>query len=43
MRRESRSGDAPADDAFLGRAARHRKYADDPRYRPDVITDDHDA
>ncbi|GAB7188771.1 hypothetical protein ATKI12_8602 [Kitasatospora sp. Ki12] len=32
--------DAPAVDAFLGWAAWHRRHAEDPRYRPDVIVDD---
>ena len=32
--------DAPAVDAFLGWAAWHRRHAEDPRYRPDAITDD---
>ncbi|GLW04792.1 hypothetical protein Slala05_84220 [Streptomyces lavendulae subsp. lavendulae] len=32
--------DTPAVEAFLGWADWHRKHAQDPRYRPDVITDD---
>nr|WSX47863.1 AAA family ATPase [Streptomyces sp. NBC_00974] len=32
--------DAPAVDAFLGWAAWHRKHAENPGYRPDVIIDD---
>ncbi len=37
--RDSGRWDAPAVDAFLGWAAWHRKHAEDPRYRPDVIID----
>ncbi|OIJ68435.1 hypothetical protein [Streptomyces mangrovisoli] len=32
--------DAPAVEAFLGWADWHRKHAQDPRHRPDAITDD---
>ncbi|MFE5629557.1 hypothetical protein [Streptomyces sp. NPDC056463] len=31
--------DAPAVDAFLGWAAWHRKHAEDPRHRPEVLMD----
>ncbi|MFD0409788.1 hypothetical protein [Kitasatospora sp. NPDC127116] len=38
--RDSGRWDALAVDAFLGWAAWHRRHAEDPRYRPDVIIDD---
>ncbi|MFD5436441.1 hypothetical protein ACFWJ4_30380 [Kitasatospora sp. NPDC127067] len=38
--RDSGRWDAPAVDAFLGWAAWHRRHAEDPRYRSDVIIDD---
>ncbi|MFG2133053.1 hypothetical protein ACGFNV_35405 [Streptomyces sp. NPDC048751] len=38
--RDSGRSDAQAIDTFLGWAAWHRKHAEDPRPRPDVIIDD---